>query len=183
MRRTRLAIFLLALAMSAQIAALAGGPGTRAGAPDDGFDLYLVRHAEKTPDPDDPALTGAGALRAQRLAEGLAGQGIEAIWTSDYRRTRETAAPLAARLGLDPRLYDPRNLEELADRLRQAGRSALVVGHSNTTPQLAALLCACETAPMDESEYDRLLIVTIHGSSASLREAGQVEFTGPGIQR
>lgn len=137
-------------------------------------EIFLVRHAEKTADKDDPALTDEGQARAILLADMLADAGITAIHSSDYRRTRDTAAPLAAKLGLTVQIYDPRDLPAMAARLRHSGGRHLVVGHSNTTPQLTELLGGDGGAPIIEAtEYNRLYYVTIgaggDASSALLR--------------
>ena len=76
-------------------------------------ELLLVRHGESEPSvPDrpfplvdghgDPALATQGRAQAEAVAARLAHQGVEAIYVSPLRRTSETAAPLAARLGLEP---------------------------------------------------------------------------------
>jgi broad specificity phosphatase PhoE len=110
------------------------------GPPD--YTLYLVRHAEKMKGEGDVELTIAGHTRAAQLSGWLEDRGIEGIWSSNTRRTMQTAAPLQATLGLGIYRYDPALLEELAERLRVAGRNALVVGHSNTTPLLASIVHA-----------------------------------------
>jgi len=122
--------------------------------------VFLVRHAEKLTG-DDPALTADGISRALALADLLADAGIQQIHSSDYTRTLETAAPLAARLGLDVELYDPRDLPGMAQRLMVEGGRHLVVGHSNTTGELTELLGGDGGAPIVEAtEYDRLYLVT-----------------------
>lgn len=124
--------------------------------------VFLVRHAEKTLDTADPGLTSAGAERAQTLGGMLADTGIDYVHSSDYVRTRDTAAPAASVLQLPVELYDPRNLPALVERILGAGGRHLVVGHSNTTPQLVALLGGDPGADIDEAaEYDRLYVVTI----------------------
>lgn len=123
--------------------------------------VYLVRHAEKTTEKSDPALTDAGQVRAELLVETLADKGITRIHSSDYKRTRDTAAPLAERLGIQVELYDPRDLPAMAAKLKDAGGTHLVVGHSNTTPQLTELLGGEGLEPINEAyEYDRLYTVT-----------------------
>lgn len=132
--------------------------------------IYLVRHAEKTKDKNDPALTIAGQERAQLLAEKLADAGITRIHSSDYTRTRDTAQPLADRLGLTVELYDPRDLPAMAEKLKAATGTHLVVGHSNTTPPLTELLGGEGGEPIVEAtEYDRLYRVDItkDGSASS----------------
>lgn len=129
--------------------------------------LILVRHAEKADDdPRDPNLTAEGRARAAALAALLADAGVTRILSSDYRRTRETARPLAERAGLDVELYDPRDLSGLAAELRQAAGVVVVVGHSNTTPELARLLGAGATPSMPESEYDRLIVLALDRDGA-----------------
>jgi len=130
--------------------------------------IYLVRHAEKTKQRNDPALTPDGQLRAKALIKVLGDAGVTHIHSSDYTRTRETARPLADYLGLDIDIYDPRELSAMADTLKLTDGTHLVVGHSNTTPQLVELLGGEGGTPIIEAtEYDRLYVVKIS-------EAGEV---------
>jgi len=123
--------------------------------------IFLVRHAEKTTEKTDPALTPEGKARAEALADRLEGEGITHIHSSDTKRTRDTAAPLAARLKLEVQIYDPRDLPAMAKVLKAAPGRHLVVGHSNTTPQLTELLGGDGGTPIVEAtEYDRLYIVS-----------------------
>jgi probable phosphoglycerate mutase len=143
---------------------------------------YLVRHAEKVTsgeamvvaDPKDPPLTAAGQSRAKVLAEMLEGEPITAIWSSDYKRTRDTAAPLADLLNLEVQIYDPGDLEGLAAQLRaNPNQTVLVVGHSNTTPQLAEALGGEGGTPIyEKSEYDRLYVVDLNTGSSEIRRFG-----------
>ncbi|RDZ27847.1 SixA phosphatase family protein [Lysobacter silvisoli] len=122
-------------------------------------EFVLVRHAEKgSDDPRDPHLSAAGQARAQRLASDLGKGKLVAVYSTDYRRTRETAQPSADGHRLALTIYNAQSPPtELAARLRSdhPQGSVLVVGHSNTVPQLAAALCGCEVAPMAEDEFDR----------------------------
>ena len=124
-------------------------------------DIYLVRHAEKVKDDSkDPALTDIGEQRAENLAVVLKGAGVERIYSSDYIRTRNTATPLAKVLDLDIELYDPKTLEPFAAQLLELESNALVVGHSNTTPELAELMGGDGGTPIvEEWEYDRLYLL------------------------
>lgn len=152
-----------ALCISAILAvACSPGPVTESEAAEmQDFTIYLVRHAEKTDAADDPELTPAGRDRAETLAGLLENEPIEAIWSTDTRRTQATAAPLARRLGLEVRSYDAADLAAFAATLQSAGETALVVGHSNTTPQLSAELGGEAGTPIEEAgEYDRLYVLT-----------------------
>jgi 2,3-bisphosphoglycerate-dependent phosphoglycerate mutase len=129
--------------------------------------IILVRHAETPHEPGgDPALTGAGVQRADRLAALLHDAGIETIHTTDYRRTRATASPIATALGLEPVVYDGRALEAVAARLARAGGRHLVVGHSNTTPQLVRLLGGDPGPDIRDDEHDRVYVVVLEGGSS-----------------
>jgi phosphohistidine phosphatase SixA len=124
-------------------------------------EIYLVRHAEKITDGShDPRLTALGEERARNLAVMLRSAGIERIFSSDFERTRATAAPLASRLGLAVEIYDPKALESLAFKLLKLEDNALVVGHSNTTPELTELMGGDGGEPIVEAwEYDRLYLL------------------------
>lgn len=129
--------------------------------------VFLVRHAEKVDESADPELSEAGAERAADLAAALRDAGIERIHSSDYIRTRDTAAPVAAALGIEVELYDPRDLSSLIDLLTRAGGRHLVVGHSNTTPAAVEQLGGEPGGAIVEgTEYDRLYVVTIGGDGA-----------------
>lgn len=124
--------------------------------------VFLVRHAEKVEDGSkDPPLTAAGRARAARLARMLGDAGLTGVYSTDYRRTRETAAPAAASAGLEVRIYDPSKPEALAARLRARAGRYLVVGHSNTVPGLVRALGGDPGPAMSEAEYDRLYVVLI----------------------
>lgn len=131
----------------------------------DALTFVVVRHAEKaTDDPKDPALTDAGRARAASLATALADVPLVAVYATAFRRTQQTAAPAAAAHQLPVLAYDAAQpAAEFARYLRATHRSGqiLVVGHSNTAPAIAAALCQCEVAPMDEAEYDRRMTVNI----------------------
>ncbi len=126
--------------------------------------IFLARHAEKDKG-DDPGLTADGAARAAALSARLGGEGITEIWSTKTRRTEATAAPLAAALGLTVQIYEAGALQALADNLRQRPGALLVVGHSNTTGELASALGAEPGPAIDEtSEFDRLYVIAIDGN-------------------
>ena len=130
-------------------------------------EIFLVRHAEKQTG-NDPSLTPEGRERATTLARILGDKGLTHIHSTNYRRTIETAAPIAAQTGLEIEQYDPRDLASFADELRAAPGIHLVVGHSNTTPQLAEALGGEPGSPIDEqSEYDRLYVISLNGQDVT----------------
>ncbi|WP_306252885.1 histidine phosphatase family protein [Parvularcula sp. IMCC14364] len=132
--------------------------------------IYLVRHAEKQTG-TDPSLTVAGQERAALLARELSDAGLTHIHSTEYRRTRETAMPVAQFTGLPVSLYDPRDLPGFAARLTEEPGTHLVVGHSNTTPALVAALGGEPGTPIyEKSEYDRLYVVTIPAEGAVATE-------------
>ena len=139
--------------------------------------VVVVRHAEKASDgPRDPSLTCEGQARARRLAATLAGAGVDHVYATPFRRTRETAAPAAADAGVVVKVrgFDmggaDQHVEELARELRALppGGTALVVGHSNTVPAIVQALSGQPTEPMPESEYDRYTVVVL-GADGSAR--------------
>ncbi len=127
--------------------------------------VFLVRHAEKQIG-EDPELTARGQARASKLADLLMHAGINYLHSSDYSRTKQTAAPLAVAFGLVTQLYDPRDLPALVKRIRDKGGRHVIVGHSNTVPQTVALLGGEPGAAIAENEYDRLYLVTLANGMA-----------------
>jgi len=123
--------------------------------------VFLVRHAEKVDASRDPELSSVGKSRAKRLAVVLRDANVKHIHSSDFIRTRDTAAPIAARLQLKVELYDPNDLPALLKKLRSSGGRHLVVGHSNTTPGAVKLLGGKPGAAISEAgEFDRLYIIS-----------------------
>ena len=133
--------------------------------------VFLVRHAEKEAGGSDPALSKSGQQRAEQLANVVRDSAIAHVHSSNYLRTRSTAAPAAKQMDLPVQTYNPRDLKGMAAQLRATGGRHLVVGHSNTTPALVKLLGGEPGKPINEKgEYDRLYIVTIatDGSVSSI---------------
>lgn len=132
-------------------------------AQDDITTIILVRHAEKVDDSRDPELSEAGKQRAVKLAELLGSQTIDAIYSTDYIRTKDTCAPVSAQKNVEVKLYDPRNVGQLdAMASENSGKTILVCGHSNSTPRLANhFLKEQKFSDFDESDYGNILIVTI----------------------
>ena len=133
--------------------------------------VFLVRHAEKAKEGKDPALTEAGRERARNLAAMLGKAGIAHIFSSTTTRTRQTAEPLAQASGVAVELYDPKMPEALVARVRALDGAVLVVGHSNTLPELVRLFGGQPGADIGDNEYDRLyqLVRGPDGAVATVR--------------
>jgi len=145
--------------------------------------VFLVRHGEKVGDSHDAELSAAGLERAAALRASLRDAGVEHVHSSDFVRTRKTAAPIAKELGLKVEKYDYRDLPALVGRLRATGGRHLVVGHSSTTPSAVELLGGEPGSKIDEArEYDRLYVVTIgpDGTVSTVLMRYGEPFTGSG---
>ncbi|HEY3662387.1 MAG TPA: histidine phosphatase family protein [Chthoniobacterales bacterium] len=125
--------------------------------------IFLVRHAERAAIsgrvPPDTGLSAAGRARAQSLAQLLKDAKLTAIFTSEYKRTEQTAAPLAESLGIRPEVIAADDLRSLLSKMKSARGNVLVVGHSNTLPQIINALGVSERVAISESDYDNLFLV------------------------
>jgi broad specificity phosphatase PhoE len=158
----------LALAAALLLAHAAPAPAVATDAP---TVVIVVRHAEKAAaGGDDPSLSDAGRERAARLA-GIAEQaGVQAVITTQLKRTRETAQPFLARRNAPARAFElsRANLaahpKEVADEVRKSyrGQTVLVVGHSNTAPRIVNELTGQSFKDLDDpTEFDALFVVVI----------------------
>jgi broad specificity phosphatase PhoE len=127
--------------------------------------VIVLRHAEKAAAPaDDPVLTPQGEIRAQRLAALLGSASIRAVYASDVRRTQDTARPLATTLGLPVSVRAGGDIHGLIDDIgrRHVGSTVVVVGHSNTVPQIVERLTrGRERVVVKDDEFDRIFVVTV----------------------
>jgi broad specificity phosphatase PhoE len=137
--------------------------------------VFLVRHAERGTAPaDDPALSDAGRERAESLARMLGNAGVTAIYTTQFARTKQTAEPLAKRLGLtpvplavqveasNPRKMSEQSLREVVGKIRGHAGAVLVVGHSNTVPDIVRALGG-DAPEIGEQDFDDFFVVTVCG--------------------
>ena len=154
--RLQAGLFLLALAPIGPIAAQEPLRPTT---------VILVRHAEKSVPLGDYPLSGAGRARARELARVLGSANIAAIYTTDYLRTRQTAEPLAARLGVPVTTIKTTKtyVTDVLDRIgtEHTGHTVLVVSHSLTIPALIEALGVTAVPTIEEEQYDRLFVVTV----------------------
>lgn len=159
---------LVALALAAPVsAAHAQHPSTV---------VIVVRHAEKDSVPaNDPPLTAAGRSRAGALADALAHAGVGAVITTDLLRARETARPLAEKLGLTPTIV-PRGTD-LAQHVRQVvaavrrhpGTTVLVVGHGETVGPIIAALGGPTIPELCAFEYSNMYTLVVDGGGSAVR--------------
>ena len=133
--------------------------------------FYLIRHAEKdlsNADSIDPELTQKGLGRAMHWAEILDDVSLDAIYSTDYERTSQTAAPAAVKQDVIVTYHDPMDLDVQQFIYDNLGGNVLVVGHSNTTPDLVnRLIGENKYRQIDDSEYGHLFIVQIAGDQVT----------------
>lgn len=127
---------------------------------------YIVRHAEKadaTTMITDVPLSAAGEQRAEALRERLKNEGIRHIFSTNYQRTRNTAAPLGAHIGVGTQTYDTRDTSFIS-RLKLMKENTLVVGHSNTVDDIINNLTGQSLLKdLRDEEYGDLFIVKRKG--------------------
>jgi broad specificity phosphatase PhoE len=121
--------------------------------PQPGPDFYVMRHLDTAEGASDPDLTPAGQRRAQLLADFFTGEPPAVIFVTDTKRARQTAAPLAAKLSLTPVVYDPRNTPALIAEILKSPNPALIIGHSNTVPDIVAALGGARPAPLTHQDF------------------------------
>ena len=157
----------LAVLLVITLAATAAGQGV----------VFVVRHAERADAGTsggsmmaaDPDLSDAGRARAEALAATLKDAKIAAIFTTEFKRTQATAAPLAKALGITPTVVGSREQNRLLAAVKAASGNVLVVGHSNTVPAIIKDLGVATPVVVGDSEYDNLFVVTAGSSPAVLR--------------
>lgn len=132
--------------------------------------IVLVRHADPAVDgTDDPPLSPAGQIRVHALLHALAHVQVEAVFHSEYLRTRETAEAVAGAHGVMAEELSAGAVVDLLVRLREIGRgTAVVVGHSNTVPEVISRLGGGTVPPIGPTEFDNLYIVDQSGQCRTL---------------
>jgi len=134
--------------------------------------VILVRHAEDAPPPTaDPQLTAVGRARADSLAHALRAAGVSAVYATQYARTRDTAEPLAAAIGVPVRILSVssatirQHIRETVETVRRehAGQTVAIVGHSNTVPMLIQAFGGAEVTPIPEGEHNGFYVLILDG--------------------
>lgn len=133
--------------------------------------VILVRHAEKNIEPNnpDPDLSPAGQARAQELVRVLGAAGITSIYGTQYKRTQQTAKPLADSLHLAVNVIEAKKTQDLINSIRTTnrGQTILVVGHSNTVPEIITALGGGNVPEIPDSDYDNMYFVSIYKSGSA----------------
>ena len=126
--------------------------------------FILVRHAETTGSGSNPNLSVDGQARATRLSHMLDKVNLNAVYSSNFKRTTQTAQPTATAKALSVTIYDPTDPGNIASQVLHSYPlgAVLIVGHSNTIPELLNVLVGSNAFPdISESEYDNLFIVHV----------------------
>ncbi|MDP3747920.1 MAG: histidine phosphatase family protein [Phenylobacterium sp.] len=130
--------------------------------------IVIVRHGEKADASSDPALSSAGEARALALASALKAARVTAVIATPLKRTRSTAQPTAAAAGLTVTNIgfdggQPTHVAAVTALARQAPATAtvLVVGHSNTVPEIARALGDADPQPLTECDFDRMTVIQL----------------------
>jgi broad specificity phosphatase PhoE len=142
--------------------------------------VFLVRHAERADSGAgvattsmtmgaDPDLSEAGRARAESLAAMLKDATLTAIIATEYKRTQQTAAPLAKALGVTVTTIKANEPAEVIKAVKAATGNVLIVGHSNTMPDIIKALGAPPPAAIADNEYDNLFVLTVGTTTTTLR--------------
>lgn len=135
----------------------------------DAVTFLVVRHAEKADSSSDPDLSEDGMNRARKLAETLKYTDIDALFSTPYKRTRQTLGVLGEQNGLSITDYDPRRPNVLLDSLKvQTGKTFVIAGHSNTAPHIVNYLIGENRyTDLEDHMYDHLWIVHLHADGTT----------------
>jgi len=132
--------------------------------------VVIVRHGEKAANGgNDPDLSSAGRARADALSQILKDSGITAIFTTEFKRTQETAAPTATSTHVAPTVVAAKDIGVLVTKLHELSGNALVVGHGDTIPNLIKALGISVPVNIPDADYSELLIVTLGDKPQLLR--------------
>lgn len=115
--------------------------------------VYVMRHLDTPEGQVDPDLTEQGAARAQTLVKWFSTKPLTAIFASNYKRTIQTAAPVAYARGVPIYLYNPADTRALVARVKAQTGAVLIVGHSNTVPGIVEQFGGPRPAPLAHSDF------------------------------
>ena len=141
--------------------------------------FYFIRHAEKdtsNPADRDPDLVMEGVLRAARWSSIFNRIDFDIIYTTDYKRTRNTALPIAEQKKLPLTFYSPNGFDSVDFVKNNFGKTVLIVGHSNTVPAMVnALIGEKQYKQIKETNYKNLYIINITESGEIIHQLLAIE--------
>lgn len=134
---------------------------------------YLIRHSEKNRSDKtnkNPNLSFEGEKRAQRWSNYFEDIELDAVYSTNYNRTIQTATPTAMSKSLEIQFYNPSKMYDSVFQANTIGKTVLVVGHSNTTPVFAnEILGEKKYENMDDNDNANLYKVTISGDKKEIK--------------
>lgn len=125
--------------------------------------LVVVRHADKIDNSHDAVLSPTGKLQARRLAHVLKDVGITAIYTTQFKRTIQTAGPLAELLKIAPFVYEQQDVTGVVKEIQRKHPQGvvMVVGHRSTVPRILKQFGSTAQVALGTGEYDGLFILNL----------------------
>lgn len=137
--------------------------------------IWIVRHGEKVltdSKEKDPELNTEGKERAEALVEYLKGKKIDVLFSTDYKRTRETLSPLATQRGLGLKYYDSKDNSALVDTILNSykGKNVLICSHSNRILGIITAFGALSPIKeITEQDYSHIFLLEIKGEQVKLK--------------
>ncbi len=126
--------------------------------------IYFIRHAEKVDSSKNPDLSTSGLKRAAHWNEIFSETPFDAIYSTDFTRTKQTATPTSINQKIDITIYDAKNIDFQKFKTDNLGKTVLVVGHSNSIPEFVNKLINQNVYPtVEETTFGNLYIVTLNG--------------------
>jgi broad specificity phosphatase PhoE len=133
--------------------------------------VFIVRHAEKLDNTPYSVLSPDGHKRAAVLRDQLQDKKIDLIFATPFKRTQETAGPLAQALNKAPLIYRNNAEDSIANIIKaNKDKNILLVGHSGNIPAIIEKITGNKIRPLSEQEYDNLYIIEFKKGKISLVE-------------
>ena len=154
----------LAMKMLSMIAGLVAMLIPLPAAAQDAAPRYVMRHLDTPKGERDPDLLPEGAAKAKALVTWFEGKPLAAVFATPYRRTQQTASLVAAARGLTVQTYDPADADALIARVKAVTGPVLIVGHSNTVPDIVAALGGERPGELVHEDFGDVWTVTANGT-------------------
>ena len=123
---------------------------------------YFIRHAEKVDNSQNPDLSEKGLKRAELWNKIFSEISFDKIYSTDYKRTTQTASPTATAKKIQIKLYNPKTLNIESFKKETLGKKVLIVGHSNTTPTFVNQIINQKIyADIEDGTFGNLYMVTV----------------------